>query len=180
MFSYDDNVDDILTITITPTTTIPLHIGNDTTICDNSSFTLVAGTSNDYSYNWDNLSTAPTRFVFDDGLYHVIKTETTTGCAAVDTIIVSAIPAPIVDLGTSAAICEGDSFLLDVGAANYGYQILWNDHSTQATRYVSTTGIYTVTITAPNACATQESFELKYKDEPVIDGINAILMLDGS
>lgn len=176
----DYNVDDTLTQVITPASTIPLNIGNDTTICDNNSLTLVAGVAQGYTYRWDDLGTAPSRYVFQPGVYHVIKTQISSGCAAVDTITISTIPAPIVDMGTEAAICEGDSFLLDVGAANYGSQILWNDNSTATTRYVSTAGIYTVTITAPNGCFTVEEFELKYKDEPLIDGINAVLMLDGS
>lgn len=176
----DYNQDDTLTITVTPTSAIPVNIGNDTTICDNVTFTLVAGVQQGYTYHWDNMGVAPQRIVNQAGIYHVIKTQQSTGCAGVDTIVVSTIPAPVVNLGPDGAVCEGDSFLLDVGAANYGNNILWNDNNTDSVRYVTRAGIYTVTVTSPNGCFTTDEFRLKYMDEPFIDGLNILLALDGS
>ena len=174
--------DDTLTITISPTSTIPVNLGNDTTICDNNWLTLVAGQGNNslYSYRWDNSSVASTRTVNTDGIYYVVKTEISSGCAGVDTIVVATKPAPVVDLGPDVAICRGDSVRLDVGAANYSNNILWSDSNTDPVRVVYDERTYHVRVTAPNGCFATDEMKVIYRDEPLLDGLNMILMLDGS
>ncbi len=175
------NQDDTLTVTLTPASGLTVDLGNDTTICENQSLTLVAGPNNaGFSYMWDNLETSGSRTVDASGTYHVIKTETATGCVGADTLVVATIPAPSVDLGPDTAICEGMSVTLDVGAVNYTNDIRWDDNTTGTTRVVNDEGEYSVTVTAPNGCSSEDIINITFRDEPFVDGLNIILMLDGS
>lgn len=175
------NQDDTLTVTLSPASGLTVNLGNDTTICDNHRITLVAGPNNaGFAYRWDNLETAGSRSVDGAGTYHVLKTEIATGCVGADTLVVTTIPAPLVDLGPDTAICEGASVTLDVGAANYTHTILWDDNTTGITRVVNDEREYSVTVTAPNGCSSEDRISVFFKDEPLLDGINTILMLDGS
>lgn len=176
----DYNVDDTLTITITPSSTLPVNIGADTVICDNVTFTLNAGTNQGFSYLWDNMGTAPNRHVNQAGVFYVTKKDLATSCIGVDTIYVDTIPSPIVNLGPDVAICEGDSVLLDAGSANYAYDVLWQDQITSHQRYASNAGFYSVAVTGDNGCVGSDEMELIYKDIPTVGGMNAILALDGS
>ncbi len=178
----DYNVDDTLTIMITPTSGVLFDLGSDTTICDNNSILLTAGTpGSGFTYSWDNLANTHSRWVSQPGTYHVLKTQTNTGCAGVDTITITNKPAPQVNLGPDLAFCEGDSVMVDVGSANYAFNIVWSDNSSNdPTRYLKDDGIYVVKITAPNGCFEEDSIKVEYKDIPTVDGINTLLALDGS
>lgn len=176
----DYNTDDTFSIIISPSSTLPVFLGNDTSICDNVTYTLNAGINPGYSYSWDNLGTSPNRIVNQAGIFYVLKKDLATSCIGVDTIVVSTNPSPVVNLGPDKAICAGDSVLLDVGSINNSFNILWQDSVTTPQRYAINEGNYIVQVTGSNGCVGTDEMDLIFKDIPTISGINVILALDGS
>ena len=71
-------------------------------------------------------------------------------CVTSDTIHISVIPNPIVDLGNDFYLCEGQSVILDAGANNDKY--LWQDSSSNQTLSVNTHGIYWVVVKNNTGC----------------------------
>ncbi|MES2619483.1 MAG: T9SS type A sorting domain-containing protein [Bacteroidota bacterium] len=67
-----------------------------------------------------------------------------------DSVTVSIVPAPVVNLGNDTSICGNFSILLN--AQNFGSNFLWNDNSTQQTNLVTVSGTYSVTVTDANFC----------------------------
>lgn len=75
----------------------PFNLPADTTICQNSSFTLSAsnaGSSPTSTYLWNTGQTTPSIVVVRPGTYSVIVKESTTNCEVRDQVVVSALPKP--------------------------------------------------------------------------------------
>jgi parallel beta-helix repeat protein len=176
----DYNDDDTLSFSINPSSLLPVFIGNDTIICDNNRILLDAGNIAGNTYTWDNATTIPTRYINQPGRYYITMKNNATGCIGTDTIVLSTMPSPIIDLGPDQAVCQGDSVLLSVGLANFGSTIIWNDNRTDEERYISSEGEYSVKITNTNGCSNLDTVKLVFRNKPQLDGINAILNLDGT
>jgi hypothetical protein len=69
-----------------------------------------------------------------------------------DTVVVTVVNAPTVDLGNDTAICAGRTVLLNAGNAGAGYH--WSDNTSAQTLSATTAGTYAVTVTANNCTAT--------------------------
>lgn len=68
------------------------------------------------------------------------------GCVWDTSVALTAIVAPVVNLGSDKVFCNSsDPYVLDAG--NAGLTFLWSDGSINQTLSVSTTGIYSVTVT---------------------------------
>ncbi len=131
-----------------------LLLGPDIRLCTGSD-TLLKATGNFTQYSWSTGATGAGIIVSAPGNY--IATATTArGCKVQDTIaLLPPYPLPLVQLNHSTTICEGDTRILDAGNGFTGY--LWNDGSTAATRTVSSTGVYSVTVTDNKGCRGADS-----------------------
>lgn len=118
-------------------------LGADTAVCD--TVTLDAGNPGS-SYLWSSGDTSQTVSV-GAGTFAVTVTNT-AGCIGADTIVVSLVAPPTVNLGGTASGC--DSVLLDAG--NPGNAYLWSTGATTQTVLVSNSGSYSVTVTQPSGC----------------------------
>src|SRR5690606_9964533 len=125
----------------------PTHIvdiGNDTTICSGKVLTLDAGHSGQGAvYIWSNSDTSQTIAISTGGKYYVQVT--IEDCVASDTVTVTALPSPVVNLGNDTIICDGTTLYLSGG--NPGASFLWSDNATTSTLMVNTGGIYYVAVT---------------------------------
>lgn len=118
-------------------------LGNDTILgCVGNQVILDPGNFPVANYLWSDNSTGPTLTVSATGTYWVEVEE--NSCKASDTAVVILNNFPVVDLGASQTICEGDPLILDAG--NPGAAYLWQDGSTAQTYSVTTTGLYAVTV----------------------------------
>lgn len=140
-----------------------VSLGNDTTLCEGALLTLDATTTN-ANYLWQDSSTDTTFTVNAPGTYWVQVTA--NNCAASDTIEVSYIPAPVLDLGNDTTLCQGGSILLD--ATTTGATYLWPDNSTGATFLAVQEGTYWATANV-NGCSTTDSIRVAYAPLPTID-----------
>lgn len=126
--------------------TVPqVNLGNDTTICPGSLFTLDAS-SPGAAYVWQDNSTGPTYSDTIPGIYYV---EVSNACGSgSDTIVVSPFQAPVSDIKDTLLTCGITELLLD--AKNPGADYLWSTGQTSQTIVVDQTGEYWVEIQVCN------------------------------
>lgn len=168
-----DNCLDADTIQVTFDPMPVVNLGNDTALCQGQSFVLHANNPN-ATYLWYDNSTNPIHFVAFAGTYWVQVS--INDCHASDTINVSVLPTPTVDLGRDTAICEGDQF--EVNIAQQGGSYLWHDGSTDSVFTITQQGQYWAEIT--NNCGTaSDTLNVNEKPKPVVDLGNDTTLCDG-
>ncbi len=140
--SYLDSAFDTVTVTIHPAPIISL--GNDTTICDGDSLTVMSSnTMLSMTYLWSDSSTLEFLPITEAGTYYVAVS---TVCGVdYDTIVVDSLLPSTVDLGPDTIRCIGDTVTWDVPFAGGSY--LWHDNTTDSVYHATTTGWYSVTAT---------------------------------
>ncbi|NRB49604.1 MAG: hypothetical protein HRU41_18130, partial [Saprospiraceae bacterium] len=151
--------------TIELNTIVPasIDLGPDLSPCEGEVITLDATSSdNDVSYLWQDSSINPTYLVDSAGLYFITLNK--EGCVSTDTVEVSFIPSPQVDLGADQSLCEGENLSLDA-AINEPAQYLWQDGSTASAFTASQSGTFSVQVTA-NGCAGQDEITLTFNPLP--------------
>lgn len=137
---------------------VPLNIslGEDTTLCANQLLHLdaVAPSAN---YLWSNDSIASFIDINSPGDYWVELTF--DNCIVMsDTISVTHIPIPNVELGPPIGSCDFGFEIIDAtdtSCLNCTY--LWSTNSTSSDITVSNSGTYSVTITSPNGCTNSDN-----------------------
>jgi len=140
-----------------------IDLGDDMVVCDGSPVVLdVSGSAG--TVTWQNGSNATTFTVTTTGTYFV-SVEGICGIAR-DTITVTYLTLPTVNLGPDSTYCNVASVLLD--ATFPGAKYLWTDGSTGPTLTASQTSGYGVTVT--NECGSTDDFlQLTFPGTPVVD-----------
>jgi len=148
--------------------TIPrpfIDFGVDQTICQGDSVFLDAfNVGGGISYLWHDGSTNSEFTATETGLYHVLIDNGI--CSYSDSIQITVSPIPVIELGNDTAICETDSVVLD--AFYSGATYLWQDGSTNATYSVTTTGEYSVLVTA-GICTYTDTIYITVHPNPIIE-----------
>lgn len=135
-------------------------LGNDTTFC--------AGGTTVLSINpilnpvtWQDGTIGQTYTATQSGTY--IASAAANGCPVKDTVIVTVIPYPVVDLGPDQTICATTSLELDAG--NPGSTFLWSNNATAQTQSFSTQGLIWVRVANGN-CISNDSLLLSVTPLP--------------
>lgn len=132
-----------------------VDLGPDGIYCDSVAFDLSQPNTN---FLWNTGATSATETFFTTGLFSVVLTDVTSGCQSSDSIQVTISGYPIVDLGADTILCSGANILLD--AANPGFTYSWNVGGNGQTLSAASTGVYAVTVTSPDGCATTDSIDI--------------------
>lgn len=153
--------------------TLPdIDLGNDTTICENATFTLTPSSASG-NYLWQDGSTLSSYTVTQPGVYWVQVSNT---CGTdVDSISILFTPLPDFDLGNDTSICNGESILLGV---NLSQNVLWQDGSYAPGFLVQESGIYYGTLTVGN-CSAYDTIEIQVISTPEFDLGNDTLICEG-
>lgn len=172
---------DSINVTFNPSPVI--NLGNDTSLCPNA-FPLVIGkVIAGANYLWQDGSLNAMYSVTRPGLYSVLVTA--NGCAAKDTISITANSVNSFKLGADTILCSPAPFTLkaNITAANY----LWNTGSTAQTITVNTSGDYWCEINRGSGCSFRDTIKVVFaapimfslgKDTVICD--NKTLLLDVS
>ena len=144
----------------------PVSLGNDTTLCPQTSLILDATSTNpEAQYRWQDGSTDSIYVVTSPGLYAV---EVFTSCRTfTDQIQVDYYDLPRVELGSDALLCPGESITLD--ATNPESTYLWHDGSTGPTFTATTTQQVWVAVTHNNGCTVRDTVQITFKPDPVVN-----------
>ncbi len=169
-------------ITITEPSQIMVNLGNDTTVCLGSAFTLDAGMFT--AYLWDDASVAQTRALSNNvvgSTNYWLEVTDGSGCMESDTINVSVQALPVVNLGNDTLVCLGTTVTLDAGAFN---SYLWDDATTMQTRDVvgTTAGSsdYWVEITDALGCVASDTTNIEVVNPVMPDLGNDTVICFGS
>ncbi len=127
-----------------------------------------------FDYQWDfgdNTTSSelnPSHTYTNAGTYTVTLTVTDlyNDCSDSFNTTVTINPAPAVDLGEDAVICNNETLILDATTPNASYQ--WQDGSNNPTLTVSQSDLYWVDVTA-QGCTTRDSIEVTVSDDIVND-----------
>jgi gliding motility-associated-like protein len=130
-----------------------VYLGADTILCTGQNIVLGSPEAGGASYLWNTGSTDSSITVTDSGTY--ILTVSISGCSTSDTISISQLTKPSVNLGRDTALCTGEAITLSVPTT----PALWSNGTTGQSITVSDAGTYWVTET--NYCgATTDSIKI--------------------
>ncbi len=152
---------DSIQLSVAPAINLSL---SDRNLCAGSSITLDAGNAGS-TYLWSTGATTQTIQVTTAGVYSV-KVTNSGGCEARDTLLVTNVPLPVVNLGTNISACIGTVVTLDAG--NPGATYLWNTGATTRTIQVNADGVYFVKVTQ-NSCFASDTIQVTYNAVPIVD-----------
>lgn len=151
---------DTITATFNP---IPsFNLGDDTVICESQQLKLnikVTGAQ----YLWNNGNTSDNLLVTSPGLYWASIQK--SGCSFRDSIYVSQVPKPPLNLGADTAICINSRITLNASSSLI-QSYLWNDGSTLPTYLVSQTGKYWVLVKGNNNCYNSDTISIDVSKRP--------------
>jgi hypothetical protein len=137
--------------------------GGETIICPGVS-TLITAYPNDitrYTYDWDNGSTNPERFIDTAGMYSVII-RSKYGCSDSAYLSIRNFPPVEVDIHGDTVICKGSNGQIRIDGDYQDY--LWNTGETSNVITVNAEGNYKVTVTDINGCKATDSVIVKVVD----------------
>lgn len=154
---------DAITITVNPAPNV--NLGADINACSGESILLNAGNPG-ATYLWSNGATTQTINVTTTGTYSVVVTNGFS-CTDNDAINVTFHPTPIVDLGSTIQLCEGETVVLD--AENVGATYLWNTGATTQTISVNVAATYSVTVTSAFGCDASDAVVVNVVANPIVD-----------
>jgi gliding motility-associated-like protein len=154
---------DVDTIQVTFDPVPIVDLGNDTALCQGQSYVLHADNPS-ATYLWNDNSTNPIHFVAFAGTYWV--NVSINNCHASDTINISVLPTPAVDLGIDTSICTGEQFVLNVGQLGGVY--LWQDNSADSLFTVMQQGKYWAQVTN-NCGVASDTLNVKVKPNPTVN-----------
>jgi hypothetical protein len=150
------------TIEVTYLSPPSVSFGGDALLCVGQPLLLSAATDS-ATYLWQDGSAEASFTVTQQGTYHV---EVVNQCGAdTDTVTVTYISPPSVDLGSDTVLCEGQTITLTASADSATY--LWQDGGTENIFTVTQAGTYHVEVT--NQCGTDmDTLDVSYLSPPSI------------
>jgi hypothetical protein len=109
-------------------------------------------------YLWSTGNTTDSIFVSASGPYSVQVTDS-AGCTATDTVEITVMPLPTVDLGNDTTICAGCNLQLDAGSGFNTYS--WSNGDTTRVTTVNSGGIYSVIVSNTSGCTATDSIVIQ-------------------
>lgn len=150
-----------------------VDLGPDQDLCDGDELVLDVATAN-ANYTWSTGSTASSITASSTGQIWV---EVQVGaCLASDSLELTVLPMPEVDLGPDVVLCEGESVTLD--ASWPGAIHAWSSGEQSPTLLVNSSGLYVVTVEL-NGCAASDEVEVTVQPPPQVDLGPDLVVCDG-
>lgn len=139
-----------------------VDLGPDRTLCSGASMTLgvdIPGAT----YLWNTGGTGDSISVASGGLFSVAVT--LNGCTVSDTVNITLIPAPVVDLGPDLHMCPGSTAALDAELPGATY--LWNNGATTSS-IIAGPGSWSVAVSM-NGCTVSDGLTIVALPAPAVD-----------
>ncbi|MCB9230504.1 MAG: PKD domain-containing protein [Bacteroidia bacterium] len=145
------------------------NLGPDLAFCDGNQATLNPGNfPPGFSYLWQNNTTGSTLTTGNAGTFWVQVTDN-WGCTGADSLLISLLPHPPLDLGPDQQICDGDSLLLAPLNPTFPYtSYLWQNGSTNSSLWVNTSGQFSLEVWDNNGCQNSDSVSITLLPTPAI------------
>jgi gliding motility-associated-like protein len=153
-FGYDS-------IRVTMKQPLPMHIGNDTSICEGASVTFSPGAGFQQP-QWSTGSNDPFISVNRSGTYSVIATGSNS-CKSYDTVMVQLFTVPL-HIANDTSFCAGGAATFSVGAGFQQQQ--WSTGSQNGSITVNSSGTYSVKATGTNSCVSYDTVQVTVYNNP--------------
>lgn len=108
-----------------------LNLGKDTSVCQHSTISKMTNSVGTFLWHTGNTSNYLSQKMIKDSLWW-LQVTSSKGCKVRDSIFITNISNPIVNLGTDTIIYKDEEITLNAGAGDYTY--LWNNGSTSQYR----------------------------------------------
>ena len=152
-----------------------VNIGNDTSICLDSTITFNAVNGEEWKWNTGAVSQEIT--VNTSGYYDVVVTDS-KGCVNYDTVHLDINPLPIVDLGNDTSICLNNFLII---SADESLEVEWNTLDTAGSIMVFNADEYSVKVKDENGCVNYDTINVSINPLPVVDlGNDTAICLDSN
>jgi len=151
------------------------EIAGSLSFCENGSTTLSGGSF--AAYLWSNGETTATISTGLPGDYSLLITDA-NGCSDSDTVTVQLLTELTPSVSGDLSFCEGNNSLLDAGTGYATY--LWSDGSDASQLTVSSSGIYSVTVSDADGCMGETSVTVVENPLPVPNISGAATFCAGS
>ncbi|MEX2595409.1 MAG: gliding motility-associated C-terminal domain-containing protein [Salibacteraceae bacterium] len=139
-------------------------LGNDTTVCPETVFSISAYTEG-ATYAWGDGSSSSSKIVTEGGEYIVgIQKQ---GCTVFDTLSVTYVEEITNVIGDDTSACEGETITLEVRQSGLT-GISWFDMDNDSVKSFTTSGTYGVTVN-DRGCLFSDSIELFFVPLPEVD-----------
>jgi gliding motility-associated-like protein len=147
-----------------PDTTYTVH---DTDLCNSALPYTLTAPSGYVTYQWSTGSASPTSIgITSGGTYWVTAYG---GCRYVsDTFKIGLFSSPVVFIGNDTGFCSGNTLILSSPQPT-GSTWSWSTGATTDTIHVSTSGLYSVTVTNSDGCSTDDFINISVGPPPVVD-----------
>lgn len=143
-------------------------LGRDTALCPRATTLLrVRPSLGGATYRWQDGSTAQTLLAQQPGWYWVEATSA-AGCTMRDSLRVSALPLPTVELGPDTVVCVGQALTLRSRRSQAGLRYRWSNGTTGATLMVTAPAVYWLQVTNAAGCSQRDSIRVIYLTPPTI------------
>ena len=158
-------VSDTVLFTEQPETQVSLP--PDQTLCEGEQYTIVPTLANAQNpqYSWNNSATTEQITVTQTNEY--ILTVTDEKCIKKDTIKVTFLEQPVVNLGPDTTICENETLTMRA-THNNNFTVQWNTGSTAMTEQTNTAGLFWAEV-QNQICTDRDSINVTIQALPVFD-----------
>ncbi len=141
-----------------------VNVGLDSIIC--TQYPLRIGTEiPGASYLWSTGET--TSYIHVSSTNDYVLEVNIEGCLWYDTVHITAMPVPEIDLGSDRYICTNDTILLDASFSGKNSYV-WNTGDTGAVYAAAEAGMYAVSVTTEYHCTGSDTILLTFHPKPVI------------
>lgn len=162
LYVNDGAINDTISHIVTISTFPKVNLGRDTAICPGQTVILNAGDGE--SYNWSTAAYDQRINVSSSGKFWVNVSN--KGCVSSDTIAISLLPKPFLDLGNDLWLCDQKAHELSAGVSAKSY--LWSTGATTSKIKIIQTGTYSVRVS--NAyCISDDTIDAVFQTSAVVN-----------
>lgn len=136
-----------------------INLGPDRYVCRNDSIQIIAP-SGFVSYNWSNETTNQDRVWVKDNCELILIVSDINHCVAIDTMMITLIELPQIDLGNDTTYCIDVPIVLSPCEPNNSYRYLWSTADTRPSLTISHSGNYWVKVINSYNCASSDTINL--------------------
>lgn len=157
--------------------------GNDINICEGSTgqlFTLIESDSYEWYLNGSLFSDQSEMPIVSEGGEYVLIGQNEIGCESFDTVIVTQVMPPMVDLGEDRVGCVGSEVILSVDSIG---MIFWTSGagviSENATVSITEEGMYVANVIAASNCTGRDTIMVTFEPGPSLELGEDLVFCDG-
>ena len=162
-------------VVVVENTNLQPEILGNLIVCQGTNPILDAG-SGYATYNWSTSDQTQTITVAASGTYTVTVSDA-SGCSGSDAVNVTVNPTPTPTITGTLSFCEGSTNQLNAGAGYTAYQ--WSTGGTSQNITVSTSDVYTVTVTDTNGCTATDDATVQVNANPIPNITGALSFCEG-